>query len=647
MKTSQEQLAYWKNAVFTLLLLAPRAVWIACVIVGALTLAGMAYAGGSCPRVLSSTPEGTTVVISAGCQLEAVARMFPQIDPATNAPYPVQVQLRSIYAANQNYVEADGTLRRRTVLRTCAKPGKPDPYADTEEKTVCPKGLMYYFGVASDGGQAKIFIPGKRVLTQAESAEKAEQEMAAADAAKAKEREARQTAADARERIQVDAQSAAKIAQLDNDLAESRQTIAALKGPASKGRWFWGMVICMLGLAAWGVGGTMSTIRARQVKPVIATGRFFASDEVASSVLSEENLNVRLENEKLRDQVKSARQAHADELKVYIAKVESLEGSVSERTLLSEVRFREREEARKERDANGFKLEQAQNAAIALRQDNERQRAEIARLNSDNQGLRALKEMLEAEKSQLHAKVQQLGESESERQRLVAEARELEDTISTFESAHKGHAKHLMEMNADLLLERAHVEQLEAEKRELALERDQAVTSHWSIQSRLDNMQNRAANVQELETALPDQSEEPTRIRKDTIPFGVSHLALSSVNISGKEASSGIKTCAGLGSASSAIRRRTIDRFPAVQPNESPEDRFVRIMEEMDGLRNDRNIYERGISEIRTIVFGDPVPAALTQLEPADMVRLLVDDVTDVYRQSGRLFVRGAAPVLR
>ena len=307
MERSKGRLAHRKHAVFALLLLAPRAVCILCVILGALTVAGMAYAGGSCPRVLSRTPEGVTVVIAQGCQLDAVARMFPQIDPATNAPYPMQVQMRSIYAANQGRTEADGSYSRRTVLRNCAKGGKPHPNADTEEKTACPNGLMFYYGVASDGGQAKIFIPSKRVLTQAESAEKAEQEVAAADAAKAKDREAVRTADDARERIQVDAQSAAKIAQLEKDVDEGRQAIAALKGPASKGRWFWGMIVCMLGLAAWGVGGTMSTIRARQVKPVIATGRFFASDEVASEVLSKENLDVQFENERLREQVKSAR----------------------------------------------------------------------------------------------------------------------------------------------------------------------------------------------------------------------------------------------------------------------------------------------------------------------------------------------------
>ena len=685
MSHSTSQFAYWKRAVFALLLLAPRAVWITCVIIGALAISGMAYAGGSCPRVLSRTADGTTVVITEGCQLDSVARMFPQIDPTTGTPYPMQVQLRSIYAANQNYVEADGNLRRRTVLRTCAKPGKPDPFADTEEKTVCPKGLMYYFGVASDGGQAKIFIPSQRVLTPAESAEKAERETAAADAVKAKAREEKQIAEDAHARVEVDAQSAVTIKLLQKDLAESQQITAALKGPASKGRWFWGLVVCMLGLAAWGVGGTMSTIRARQVKPVIATGRFFASDEVASQVLSEESLRVQIENDKLRTELKATRKAQADESKKFIARVQSLEGSVSERVLLAELRLKERDEAREERDTARQEFDRVQNTAISLRQERDRLTAEakslksdvgglcalnemleaeksqlqtqvnqlsdsdreLQKLRSDNNGLRALKEMLEAEKSQLQAQVNRLATAEKERKRLADEAVDLEEIVSTLRGVQSGQAKQLQEAHADLVVERAHVEQLEQEKRELMQERDLAVVSQQAAQSRLNGAMLRDFDNEEVEALAADFSEEPTRVRKDTVPFGLRHLVPSSANSLDAMVSSVIPPYVGQSPASSAYRKQTANGLAAVNLEDSPEERFAALYDEIRSLRTERNVYAQGIGEIKTLVFGDPVPSALDELGPIDLVRLLVDDITEVYRQGGRLFVRGATAPLR
>ena len=641
MSRSQSRFAYWKHAVISLLLLAPRAVWIACAIVGVLTVAGMAYAGSNCPRVLSQSDAGTTVVISNGCQLDTVARMYPQIDPATGSAYPLQQQLRSIYAANQARTEADGTYRRSSVLRTCVKPGKPDPFADAEERAACPKGLMYYFGVPSDGGQAKILIPSHLTLTLTESADKAQREADEAEAVKAKAREEKQVAEDAHARVEIDAQSAATIKQLQKDLTDSQQIAAALKGPASKGRWFWGLIVCMLGLAVWGVGGTMSTIRARQVKPVIATGRFFASDEVASEVLSQENLAVKLENEKLCSELKSARKTHADENKGFLARVHSLEGSVNERTLLTEVRLRERDEARQD-------LDRAQNTAISLRQERDRLTAEARNSKADIGGLRALNEMLEAEKSQLQAQVQQLADSESERQRLASEAKDLEETVSSLENVRRGQAKLLQEAHADLEVERTHVEQLESERRELMRERDAAVVSMQSAQARLDGMSMRTVSGDaEAEALVADFIEEPTRARKDTMPFGLRHMVPSSVKNPDAVAPSVVAPYVGQSPASSAYRKQTANGLAAVNLEDSPEERFAALYEEIRVLRNERNVYAQGMGEIKTIVFGDPVPPALNELGPADLVRLLVDDITEVYRQCGRLFVRGVMPPLR
>lgn len=638
MQHRQDRSAYWKRSLFTLLLLAPRAVGIVSFIIAVMAVTGLAYAGPTCPRVISQTEEGTTVLIGEGCELGSVARKFPLAGPDGKA-LPLQVQMRSIYAANQNRIEPDGSLRRRTVLRTCAKPGKPDPYADTEEKTLCPNGLMYYFGVASDGSQARIFIPSKRVLTVAESAEAAERQ----EAAKQAERDALQarTLADneAKEIELMDAAAAARIAELEAQLAESRHLNASLKAPASKGRWFWRMVICMVGLVAWGVGGTLSTIRARQVRPVIATGRFFASDEVASNVLSEENLSLKLENDQLRRGLRQVRKQQAEEHRTFTARISSLETSVSERSLLSTTRLTERDDARRQRDVALEEQVRLQDAAVAIRQESDLKEREIEGLRSEKNGLMILNEMIETENTQLKSQVRQLTHNQSQNEflRLTAEAKELEGVVSSLQDVQKGQAKQLIELSADLETERAHSVQLEAEKIALSDERSAALKSYVDAQARLDSLEKRAAmGLQGAQSDRPQPAEALARVRKNTVPFGVSALAPSSVNSQDAPASSGIQVGVGLSPSSSGTRTQTVTGLASVQNEEQPEERFVALYDEIRTLRTERNVYAQGVRSIRTVVFGENLPEVLVQLKPEELIRLLVQDIVEVYRKSGR-----------
>ena len=90
-----------------------------------------------------------------------------------------------------------------------------------------------------------------------------------------------------------------------------------------------------------------------------------------------------------------------------------------------------------------------------------------------------------------------------------------------------------------------------------------------------------------------------------------------------------------------------MDGFPALRHDEPPEEQFVALYQEMSVLRTERNVYAQGMDEIRKVVYGDPIPQAIAQLTPSDLVRLLVDDVIDVYRQCGRLSFKGIRPAAR
>ncbi|MBD3281971.1 hypothetical protein GF391_04470, partial [Candidatus Uhrbacteria bacterium] len=126
-----------------------------------------AYAEPSwCVRELEKNAESVVVLHNPDCDLRVLARMYPQKD-ADGDVLPMQVQLRSLYAANQTRVE-DGVRHRYTVMRGCVRPGKPSEHADAEERELCPDGLMNYFSAPASDNAAKIVVPVKRHLTVAE-----------------------------------------------------------------------------------------------------------------------------------------------------------------------------------------------------------------------------------------------------------------------------------------------------------------------------------------------------------------------------------------------------------------------------------------------------------------------------------------------
>ena len=143
-----------------------KSFWSLLVLFGALILSVSANAAQPCMTPVSQDVMGTVVILRQNCDLAVVIKAFPQIDPATGKPFPVQVQRRSIYAANQAREEG-GVSYPRSVIRHCLRPGHPDQHADADELSVCPDGLMHYFAVAG----AKIFIPVDRELTAAERQE--------------------------------------------------------------------------------------------------------------------------------------------------------------------------------------------------------------------------------------------------------------------------------------------------------------------------------------------------------------------------------------------------------------------------------------------------------------------------------------------
>ena len=96
-----------------------------------------------CVRELSRSDESVVVQHNPECDLRILTRMYPQKDDDGKV-LPEQVQLRSLFAANQTRV-VDGVTYRYTVMRACVKPGKPSKDADEEELKLCPRGLRNLF----------------------------------------------------------------------------------------------------------------------------------------------------------------------------------------------------------------------------------------------------------------------------------------------------------------------------------------------------------------------------------------------------------------------------------------------------------------------------------------------------------------------
>lgn len=119
-----------------------------------------------CVQELEKKNDRVVVLHNPECDLRQLTRLYPQRDEAGNV-LPTQVQLRSIYAANQSRV-VDGEKIRYTVMRGCVSPGKPSLHADAEELAACPNGLMNYFSAPSSDNAARIEVPFTRKLTLAE-----------------------------------------------------------------------------------------------------------------------------------------------------------------------------------------------------------------------------------------------------------------------------------------------------------------------------------------------------------------------------------------------------------------------------------------------------------------------------------------------
>jgi hypothetical protein len=123
-----------------------------------------------CVRFVGEIKGAFAVTLQPGCDLREAASLFPQLDPETHSPLPMQEQLRSIYETNEAHI-ADSKLKARTVSRGCVPTGKAPSFASPEEREICPRGLVNYFGVASQGNQAVILIPKTRMPSHAEQLE--------------------------------------------------------------------------------------------------------------------------------------------------------------------------------------------------------------------------------------------------------------------------------------------------------------------------------------------------------------------------------------------------------------------------------------------------------------------------------------------
>lgn len=163
-----------QHVVFFVSLLAKRAVGTLPLAMAAFLLVPNAWAGPAddpytdrpCIQVMKRASDHVVISHNPSCDLREVARMFPLVNAETGKPLPMQVQLRSLYAANQTRT-VDGKKIRYTVLRGCVRPGKPSADADQDELNACRDGLMNYFSAPDRDSTAILTVPFTPKLTYA------------------------------------------------------------------------------------------------------------------------------------------------------------------------------------------------------------------------------------------------------------------------------------------------------------------------------------------------------------------------------------------------------------------------------------------------------------------------------------------------
>jgi len=131
----------------------------------------LAAPNGPCVRILSEDDQAYRVTLGPGCDLREVARTLPQRDGDSGDVLPMQEQLRSIYAYNEKVRGSSPDASGPPTVRRGCVPGAVPEGATPEERELCPKGLVNYYGIASSGNQAVIHVPRTRIATLAERLE--------------------------------------------------------------------------------------------------------------------------------------------------------------------------------------------------------------------------------------------------------------------------------------------------------------------------------------------------------------------------------------------------------------------------------------------------------------------------------------------
>ena len=103
-----------------------------------------------------------TLIDREGCDLYTLAHDFPQMDEKTKQVLPVQVQVRSIYAASLAIAKSEGRTFA-AVRRGCVPNSRPWPDQTVAEKDFCPNGKVNYYPVGST-----VMIPRSPQYTEAE-----------------------------------------------------------------------------------------------------------------------------------------------------------------------------------------------------------------------------------------------------------------------------------------------------------------------------------------------------------------------------------------------------------------------------------------------------------------------------------------------
>jgi hypothetical protein len=531
-----------------------------------LILAGLAFQTvaraqtGYCIAKVGEDEEGFRVKVDGtrNCDLYQAVKQFPQSDEQ-GIDHPRQVQMRSIWAANLTPT-ASG-YAQTVIKRSCTtdRVAVHEQGTSQDEIKACIKsgGQAFYYALPN----TVFMIPKGLALTPAEMAEKK-------TAAEAEQRRKEKEAAEAAARVREECEAFRRVREMEKQVAaadarvseaESRLVwVAEKEWRATALPWLFAMFVMAAGLAV-AVSFAFAAYRVK-FRALEIDGYVYENPLEAARDLMLKLAAVREESKRSKGDISADKQRDLAEIQRLQDLLEGQKTELSARMTLNASLRRENDGLK--RTVETLKSQRASGPA------DKEQTADILRERCAD---------LDARYNELDQRFKEL---HVEHSALLASYRELDEAHQRVYQVRDRQARRIMELTADGAVLEEQVEKLEHAKAELERElaqREEVLKEYeitWSARLRASS---RPPAIEVPHPAVTNE-EVPTKVRVPTLP--------GMAAVSAPKAES-----------------------PTVTSEElEPEELFVGLVQELTGIKRQRDIYRQGLNEIERCLAWDQAP---------------------------------------